>query len=172
MKSSKGFVTLDVGCGGNPRGDVNCDLYTKKSPHTIKVINPKSIPNFVACHAEFLPFLDRSFPIVHASHVLEHCKHPCNVLSEFKRVSKSLVYIKVPMVEWIFAEHKMHLYTWSKDSLRNLLKEFFPNIEISVGTAEKVRGNILRRLPVVGKALHYILPRIYKIELVAICRKS
>jgi hypothetical protein len=37
------FKILDVGCGGRPKGDVNCDLFVGESPHTnLDLIRNKS----------------------------------------------------------------------------------------------------------------------------------
>ena len=125
------FKVLDVGCGDKPKGDVNCDLYTGMSPHfadeTHKQIVGKKIPNFVKCAADFLPFRNNIFLIVRSHHLLEHCKHPFNVLREFHRVTSEKVLVEVPRLRQVtFGEPPSHLYTWSEYSLKNLLQEFSP----------------------------------------------
>jgi len=40
-------LTLDVGCGADPKGDVNGDLFTGYTPHNICItIDPKKAKNF------------------------------------------------------------------------------------------------------------------------------
>ena len=77
-------MKLDVGCGDKPRGDVNCDLFTGASRHFTDeehgLIDPKQIPNFVNCDSHYLPFRSNSFDVVIGNHLLEHCKHPYDVL--------------------------------------------------------------------------------------------
>ncbi len=43
-----------------------------------------------------LPFEDKSFDLVFASHVIEHVPNPRGLISEMKRVSKGLIYLEVP----------------------------------------------------------------------------
>jgi len=93
-------LTLDVGCGLRPRGDVNSDLFVGKSPHLHKEdkeINPKNIPNFVRCDANQLPFKDDAFSISFCSHVLEHKGvNALKVIKELMRVTRRRVIIVVP----------------------------------------------------------------------------
>lgn len=57
-------VKLDVGCGSNPRGDINVDFFTggwnsqEGDQKKGELMNPQLIPNLVVAHAEFLPFRD------------------------------------------------------------------------------------------------------------------
>lgn len=88
-------MILDVGCGHNPQGDVNVDLFLYSNVH--RVGDLKEIPNLVCADCHFLPFKDGSFKIVFCSHLLEHkgvqlvplCK-------ELLRVAKNKVIIQVP----------------------------------------------------------------------------
>jgi SAM-dependent methyltransferase len=124
---------LDVGCGNNPKGDVNCDLFLKETPHIMvkHKIDSKKMPNFVNCDATFLPFQDKSFDIVNASQVLEHMKNPILLLSEMKRVTKQTVTIDVPNLRRLTPEENPHhLYSWSDVTLKNLLNLFFNQITI------------------------------------------
>lgn len=172
------FKMLDVGCGAFPRGDVNCDLFVKKSPHT--KFDIKHGKNFVRCDAHKLPFKDNTFTIVYASHILEHLPNPDVFLKQAKRVSTKYLYIQVPSLNYIAnnikwtEENPEHLYTWSKDSLRNLLKRHFPNVRIyethfsRVG-APIIRGKILKKLGTIGKIIGLTLKQFYCTELTAIC---
>jgi len=95
--------TLDVGCGVQPKGDVNVDLYVKKpNPHITAhpIIEPKEIKNFVLADACHLPFRDSSFEHVHSSHVIEHVENPFLLLKELLRVSRRTVEITTP--------HRLH----------------------------------------------------------------
>jgi len=127
-------LLLDVGCGNSPKGDVNCDLFIGKTPHLMgknNYINPKKIPNFVLCKAEYLPFRDRSFDIVNASELLEHVINPSSLLAEMKRVSGDTVTLDVPNLRRFFPEENpTHVYTWSSISLANLLRLFFKEVTI------------------------------------------
>lgn len=85
-------MILDVGCGFQPRGDVNCDLYVKDSLNHRNqgegnTINAKRVPNFVVCDAQFLPFQDRVFQTVFCAQVIEHLENPIVLLRELARVS-------------------------------------------------------------------------------------
>jgi len=93
--------TLDVGCGNNPTGDVNVDLFLNE--HTfqgdstsLKFIDAKKIRNPVKADAHFLPFKTNSFEEVYSSHVLEHLQSPTKALLEMIRVSREKVFFVVP----------------------------------------------------------------------------
>jgi len=178
MASTKS-ISLDVGCGSQPRGDVNCDLFLGKSPHTKYII--KKCENFVLCDAEWLPFKNSSFPIVHASHLMEHLPNPFNFLKETRRVSSKIVYLQVPSLHFvanqvIHPEHPSHIYTWSKYSFHNLLRRFFKQVKIYETQPNKpctkvVRGRILKKMGPIGKIISIVLKQFYFMELTAICEK-
>lgn len=165
------FQALDVGCGADPRGDVNCDLFTGFSPHFEaghKTTDPKTIPNFVKCDAEFLPFRNNAFGVVVARALLEHVKHPFNVLTEFKRVSNNAVIVEVPNLnKVVFWENQTHLFTWSEHSLRVLLEYFFAKVEI-YSAYYRIRGRILRKIPFLGYLVCLMLQRIINPHIVGI----
>lgn len=118
------MLKLDVGCGGEPKGDVNLDLFLfEDSPHTSQRIEPREIPNFILGDATALPIRDKTFDEVYCFHVLEHLFHPIACIEEMKRVSRSNVTIKVPNNP-VMKEHREHLYSWSKSSLSNLISHF------------------------------------------------
>jgi len=166
------FKILDVGCGDKPRGDVNCDLYVGVSthlidyPHDLRRIMPKKIPNFVKCDAHFLPFTDNGFLIVIASHLLEHCKHPFDVLKELHRVASDKVIIKVPNLRKISREERpTHLFTWSEYSLRNLMEQFYSKVEIYSYAYPKIPPRILQEIPFFGDLLGRMLRQILAHEI-------
>ena len=125
-------MTLDVGCGYTPRGDVNCDI--KMTP-CVDVI----------CSAEALPFKDNVFEKAFSHHVVEHCTNPAKMLQEICRVAKTAE-ICTPNAHfpgWIlhyvtrrgfFVNEPEHVYTWTPYYLTNLLRR--------LGISHTVRGAI------------------------------
>ena len=92
---SKDALVLEVGSGGNPypRSNVLLDAFeTTRERHWVPLTSDRpTVLGFV----ENLPFKDKSFDYVIASHVLEHSKDPVKFLSELQRVAKA-GYIEVP----------------------------------------------------------------------------
>jgi hypothetical protein len=88
-------LVLEVGSGGNPyaRANVLIDAYeTTRERHWAPLITDRpTVIGFV----EKLPFKDKSFDFIIASHVLEHSIDPVNFLNELMRVGKS-GYIETP----------------------------------------------------------------------------
>jgi len=82
---------LDVGCGLNPRGDVNIDIDFEKLR---KVKNLHKV-EFICSSAEYLPIKSNSFDLVIAIHVLDHCNDFIKALLELIRVSKREVRIVI-----------------------------------------------------------------------------
>ena len=116
-----GFQILDVGCGNTPHGKVNIDIHKKKG-----------VPNFLLADAQYLPFKDRSFNTVFSAHMLEHCVHPSKVLSEFQRVAKQKIVVKVPNVS-VWDIGAGHMYSWSKNSFHRLLEQHFTKFTVNIG---------------------------------------
>jgi len=92
---NKDDLVLEVGSGGNPyaRANVLLDAYEEtRERHWVplKADRPMAL-GFV----EKLPFKDKSFDFVIASHVLEHSTQPEQFLAELQRVAKA-GYIEVP----------------------------------------------------------------------------
>ena len=119
------MLRLDVGCGTNPTGDVNCDLFTSKSPHRHgKAIFPKkNIRNFVKCDVNQLPFRQKIFYESSCSHVLEHKGIDCvKVLKEMIRVTEGKIIVVVPSRfagrSWL--RHKQNVTHDKYFSVRNI----------------------------------------------------
>ena len=93
-------MILDVGCGMDPTGDVNCDLFLKdvghRSVNKIFHLNPQAIPNFIKCDALHLPFKKSCFNEVRCEHVLAHVESPERLILELLRVSKFKVVVSAP----------------------------------------------------------------------------
>lgn len=83
--------SLNIGCGADTWGDVRLDVAFNFLMDTFK-------PTILA-DAHYLPFKDRSFNIVKASHVLEHLKDPLKALDEMMRVAEAKIVLKFP-IEW------------------------------------------------------------------------
>lgn len=92
---SPGDLVLEVGSGGNPyyRANVLLDAYEEtRERHWAPLVHDRpTVLGFV----EQLPFRDKAFDFVIASHVLEHSSDPARFLSELQRVAKA-GYIEVP----------------------------------------------------------------------------
>lgn len=88
-------LALEVGSGGNPypRANVLLDAYQEsRHRHWVPLITDRpTVLGFV----EDLPFKDKAFDFVIASHVLEHSSEPERFLGELQRVSRA-GYIEVP----------------------------------------------------------------------------
>lgn len=100
------MTVLDVGCGTSPVGDVNCDLFVKKTIHrgydTSLSFRDKIL---VCCSSEYLPFSNKSFDFTYSKELLEHVDDPLKTLRELIRVTKKRLLIIVP--------HRYLRYKWS-----------------------------------------------------------
>ncbi len=72
-KQIRKILALDVGCGGNKRGDIGVDIRREKPVDVIAD----------CCH---LPFRDSTFGGVSSTTLLEHCLNPFQTLQEQVRV--------------------------------------------------------------------------------------
>ena len=91
----KNDLVLEVGSGGNPyaRANILLDAYEEtRERHWVPL---KADRPMVLGFVEKLPFKDKSFDFVIASHVLEHSAQPEKFLAELQRVAKA-GYIEVP----------------------------------------------------------------------------
>lgn len=91
------MFVLDVGCGRDPRGDVNIDIYrpAEMNPHTEKP-PIRYVPNFILADAHYLPFRAKVFDRVLCYEVLEHLRNPWKALKEMVRVCREEVEITTP----------------------------------------------------------------------------
>lgn len=92
---SKDALVLEVGAGGNPypRSNVMLDAMEESIERNEQALI-KDRPLILGI-VEELPFKDKSFDFVIASHVLEHTDNPEKFLSEIMRVGKA-GYIETP----------------------------------------------------------------------------
>jgi SAM-dependent methyltransferase len=92
---SETALVLEIGSGGNPfpRSNVLIDAYEEtQERHFESLVHDR--PTLLG-FGEKLPFKDKVFDFVIASHVLEHTPFPEKFLSEMQRVAKA-GYIEVP----------------------------------------------------------------------------
>jgi len=131
---------LDVGCGWNPKGDVNVDLFLHKAipkrenEQTIYLQYKKNlgkvqqIPNFLCCDVHFLPFRNEIFDIVVCDHLLEHKGiNFIEVCRELLRVTQQKLYLSVPSQFATFSRfggNELHNKRLSKDCFRKIFNNF------------------------------------------------
>lgn len=162
------MLSLDVGCGADPKGDVNIDAFPKDRKQDHREWNPKDVKNFIVADGHKLPFLDGVFDVVYSSHTLEHTHTPFSVLKEMYRVSKDKVVLKIPS-EMDTDQTKTHLFTWNCLTFKNLLSMLFDDVE--VGYTNRRCRNIVRGK--IGKYLHtdILLSKLgFRSEIYAICK--
>lgn len=153
---------LDVGCGKYP--------LILKDFAVVHVDTSEGTHLEVKCDAHYLPFRDKSFRIVYASHVLEHCIDPLMVLREFERVCDGFAVVKVPnALNYARFREPNHYYSWSWSTFENLLRLVFSSVSITPAIRVEKSRNKIRNL--VKKLQIYILATLFgKNELIAVCR--
>lgn len=122
----KKALVLEVGAGGNPypRANVLLDGYEE----SVERVEKKLVIDrpFVFGFAEKLPFKNKSFDFVIASHILEHSTDPNSLLSELMRVSKA-GYIETPdaFFERInpFTYHRIEVAAINDSNMLRLFKK-------------------------------------------------
>lgn len=101
-------MILDVGCGGSPCGDVNCDLLQAEGDRMWDQI-PQKINNFVKCDVRALPFKSNAFSHVHCSHLIEHLEDEWEGINELLRVSCGSVKVIVPYSVFRILDPLIHI---------------------------------------------------------------
>jgi SAM-dependent methyltransferase len=130
--TSSGFNVLDVGCGHEPKGDVNVDLFPEATSHRSldqrkcedKALDVKRIPNFLRADACHLPFRDRAFSKVYSGHTIEHVPDPEAMIEEVLRVSEDSVEIVCPhaLCPWGSVESKpLHINALTSEWFHSVL---------------------------------------------------
>ena len=117
LSEKKNWKILDIGCGFNPNqyATTICDVLDLKEQYSDK--------KFVKLDGEKLPFNDKEFDFVIASHVLEHVIDPNNFLKEISRVAKQ-GYIEVPTKledNLVFENKKAHLWHLTFDDVNQVI---------------------------------------------------
>ena len=112
------WSVLDIGCGYTPSkyANVICDTQNLENHYKDK--------KFVQLKDKRLPFEDKKFDFVIASHVLEHVEDPEFFLNEIQRVSSFGGYIEVPTKledNLVFENKNDHLWHIDFDDDENKL---------------------------------------------------
>jgi ubiquinone/menaquinone biosynthesis C-methylase UbiE len=88
-------MILDVGCGSNPKGDLNLDRYRITREEGAQNRQTKTKADIIAT-GECLPFQDNAFDIVRSDQCIEHSTKPKLFLDECIRVARRQVFIRCP----------------------------------------------------------------------------
>ena len=118
LKNNTSWNVLDIGCGYRPhdRASVICDVQDFSKLYKDK--------KFVRLHEKSLPFKDKEFDFVIASHVLEHVEDPEFFIKELERVAVK-GYIELPTIledNLVFENKKDHLWHMEFDDNKNELQ--------------------------------------------------
>ena len=117
LENNTSWNILDIGCGytAHKSASVICDVQDLSSVYKNK--------NFVKLTNKILPFKDKEFDFVIASHVIEHVKDVEFFMKELQRVS-SKGYIELPTIledNLVFENKKNHLWHMEFDDDENKL---------------------------------------------------
>lgn len=132
--------SLNLGCGGSKKHHQKTAIHygnLYEGFKTVELINfdldPFASWKDIRGDAHNLPFNDKTFFNSYANHILEHLSNPVLTLKELDRVTQNKVIIRVPNGQHHLKikEDQQHLYSWTKDSLRNLLHTVFNTVGIT-----------------------------------------
>jgi len=117
LSLNQNWKILDIGCGygANKYANVISDVQDLSEHYKGK--------NFVRIKEKKLPFVDKEFDFVIASHVLEHVDDIKFFISELERISSS-GYIEVPTIledNLVFENKTDHLWHMNFDDDKNIL---------------------------------------------------
>ena len=118
LKNNSSWKILDIGCGytAHESASVICDVQDLSNFYKDK--------KFVRLNEKTLPFKDKEFDFVIASHVLEHVKDIDFFIKELERVSTK-GYIELPTIledNLVFENKKDHLWHMEFDDNNNELQ--------------------------------------------------
>ena len=118
LKNNPSWNILDIGCGYKPHdsASVICDVQDFSKLYADK--------KFVRLQEKSLPFKDKEFDFVIASHVLEHVEDPHFFIKELERVSAK-GYIELPTIledNLVFENKNDHLWHMEFDDNKNELQ--------------------------------------------------
>ena len=137
LQENTSWKVLDIGCGytAHKNATVVCDVQDLSNIYKEK--------DFVKLTSNFLPFKDKEFDFVIASHVIEHVKDVEIFIKELQRVS-SKGYIELPTIledNLVFENKKDHLWHMEFDDDKNQLiiskKTQFLEPVLTVSSAKK-----------------------------------
>lgn len=130
----QGESVLDVGCGVGVLLEVlrpHCKEVAGLdiSPVAIDLLRSKGIDGKVGELPEIC-FPDKSFDVVVATEIVEHLDDPIRLLSEAVRVARKKVILTVPDNVLSPEELAEHRAIYSRETLEELLRQFFVDISI------------------------------------------
>lgn len=153
-------MILDVGCGSDPKGDINIDIKNHKNLMLDRI--------FVLADAHNIPFKDKVFSVTVAFHVIEHLKNPLKALKEMARVTEGKVILRTPSEMTVNIHTKEHLFKWGPYTLANLLKLVFPVVETGYTSRQWIREYKFARF--IHAWVHVLLGKMgFSSEIYAIC---
>ena len=141
LSENKNWQILDIGCGysANEYATTICDVQDLSDFYKER--------NFIKLEKERLPFEDKQFDFVIASHVIEHVDDIKIFISELERISKK-GYIELPSKledNLVFENKKDHLWHMDFDDVENKIviskKIQFIEPILTVSTIQKLREN-------------------------------
>tara|TARA_B100001769_G_C22020841_1_gene548535 strand:+ start:495 stop:1106 length:612 start_codon:yes stop_codon:yes gene_type:complete len=117
IKNNPNWNILDIGCGftAHENAKVVCDVQDLSNFYKDK--------QFVKLNNKILPFKDKEFDFVIASHVLEHVEDINGFVTELERVSNK-GYIELPTIledNLVFENKNDHLWQMEFDDVDNML---------------------------------------------------
>lgn len=111
---------LNLGSGPDElEGYIALDRFLDSSHHA-----GTTAPPDIQADAHHLPIKESSLDALRASHVIEHLERPLDALRECRRAVRpgGTIYIEVPDPSKQMHERDDHLYSWSKDTLKNIVR--------------------------------------------------
>ena len=117
LEKNPNWKVLDIGCGytAHNKATVICDIQDLSNFYKDK--------KFVKLNEDVLPFENKEFDFVIASHVIEHVKDVKFFIKELERVSTK-GYIELPTIledNLVFENKKDHLWHMEFDDIKNQL---------------------------------------------------
>ena len=140
LKNSKNWKILDIGCGyrAHEQATVIADVQNFSNYYKVR--------KFIQIKEKKLPFEDKEFDFVIASHVIEHVEDFEFFIKEIERIS-SKGYIELPSRlgdNLVFENKKDHIWWFFFDDLNNKLiaskKEIFIEPFLTVSLAKSLEA--------------------------------
>ena len=141
------IVTLNIGCGPDPRGDIRID------------IDPYEPGTNLIADAQHLPLRTKSVHQVYSKSMLEHLPNPHKCLLDIQRVTRNTAIIIVPNVlrftriirTLLNPMHKVdpgttHFQAWDEWNIKYLVNQI-PGLEIVDVVWKEYNGTRPRFLP-------------------------
>jgi ubiquinone/menaquinone biosynthesis C-methylase UbiE len=138
LEKNKDWKVLDIGCGytAHKNASVICDVQDLSNFYKDR--------KFIKLNDKILPFKDKEFNFVIASHVIEHVEDPFFFIKELERISVK-GYIELPTIledNLVFENKKDHLWHMEFDDIQYQLliskKIQFLEPLVTVSTIKKI----------------------------------